>query len=114
MYKVCGLSELADPGSRGATIELRGRVVELLVVCKAAKVYAYRNRCPHTGITLEWQPDQFLDLSQSYIQCVTHGALFRIEDGICVRGPCTGDALTPLPVFVEEGQVLVEVDEPGL
>jgi nitrite reductase/ring-hydroxylating ferredoxin subunit len=58
---------------------------------------------------LEWQPDQFLDLSLSYIQCFTHGALFRVEDGLCLRGPCSGDRLTSIRVEVLDGEVMGEL-----
>ncbi|MNT92136.1 hypothetical protein D3C72_2333610 [compost metagenome] len=45
---------------------------------------------------MEWLPDQFLDSSGSLIQCATHGALFLIESGECVAGPCAGESLLPL------------------
>ncbi|MES9854150.1 MAG: Rieske 2Fe-2S domain-containing protein [Candidatus Thiodiazotropha sp. L084R] len=107
---VCELSELCDPGSRGFSIELNGETLEFLLVRKGLQVYAYQNHCPHTGINLEWQPDQFLDLSNSFIQCATHGALFRIEDGYCLRGPCAGDRLHAIPVGIENGQVLIDLN----
>ena len=31
--------------------------------------------------------------SASLIRCARHGALFLIESGECVAGPCEGDAL---------------------
>lgn len=55
--------------------------------------HAYRNSCPHRGIRLEWQPHQFLDPERQFLQCATHGALFRIEDGSCIAGPCPGERL---------------------
>ena len=61
----------------------------------------------HDG-PLDWVPDQFLAPEKDMIQCATHGALFRIEDGHCLAGPCTGENLTPLPVHVEGGTVAVE------
>ncbi|MEW8627677.1 MAG: Rieske 2Fe-2S domain-containing protein [Candidatus Thiodiazotropha sp.] len=111
--RLCRIDELEDPGSRGFSMELDGETHEILVVRKGERVYGYRNRCPHTGINLEWQPDQFLDLSQSYIQCVTHGALFRIEDGLCLRGPCSGDALSPIRVEVQDDEVVAIPDAFG-
>ena len=60
---------------------------------RAGQVYVYANRCPHRGVPLEWQPDAFLDTSASLIQCATHGALFLIESGECVAGPCEGESL---------------------
>ena len=51
------------------------------------------NACPHIGIPLEFQPDEFLDMEKRFIQCANHGALFEIETGDCIAGPCAGQAL---------------------
>ena len=92
MIRLCAPNELTEGQSRGfAVAELK-----LLVVRREGQVYAYQNRCPHRGIPLEWQPDQFLDHSNSLIQCATHGALFLIESGECVAGPCSGQSLKAL------------------
>ena len=37
--------------------------------------------------------------------CNQHGALYRLEDGLCVVGPCTGESLQPVPVR-QEGDAL--------
>lgn len=60
--------------------------------------YCYRNNCPHTGATLNWVPNQFLTVEGDLLQCAVHGALFRIEDGLCIQGPCIGERLLPLAV----------------
>ncbi|MFC3943481.1 Rieske (2Fe-2S) protein [Pseudomonas gingeri NCPPB 3146 = LMG 5327] len=93
MKFLCASQMLADNSSRG--FEVDGR--SLLAVRREGRVYLYQNRCPHRGIALEWQPDQFLDASASLIQCATHGALFLIESGECVAGPCVGQSLLALP-----------------
>ena len=92
MIRLCAPNELTEGQSRGFELA----ELKLLVVRREGQVYAYQNRCPHRGIPLEWQPDQFLDHSNSLIQCATHGALFLIESGECVAGPCSGQSLTPL------------------
>lgn len=56
-------------------------------------MFVYLNRCPHRRVRLDWQQDQFLDDSASLIRCATHGALFLIESGECVAGPCEGQSL---------------------
>ena len=92
MKFLCPSQGLGEGASRGFVLdELR-----LLVVRREGRVYAYKNRCPHRGVSLEWQPDQFLDSSASLIQCATHSALFLIESGECVAGPCAGQFLTAL------------------
>ncbi|MGH8352816.1 MAG: Rieske (2Fe-2S) protein, partial [Pseudomonas sp.] len=81
--------------------------LNLFAVRKAGQVYAFENRCPHRGIALEWQPDQFLDPSASLIQCATHGALFLIDSGECVAGPCAGQALSALSCREDESGIWV-------
>lgn len=91
--KFLGPSDILAPdSSRG--FEIDG--CRLLGVRRDGVAYFYINRCPHRGIPLEWQPDQFLDSSASLIQCATHGALFLIESGECIAGPCAGQSLTAL------------------
>ncbi len=107
-HYLCALNALPDPGSRGFSLELAGEVLDVVLVKLQGEVFAYRNRCPHTGVNLEWKADQFLDLSDRYIQCATHGALFRPQDGFCLRGPCAGQQLQPLHLVIEAGQLYLE------
>lgn len=105
-YGLCLVDELADPGTRGFELDCGApQPLRLFVVRKEAVLAAYRNRCPHTGAPLEWQAHQFLDLDNSFIQCAIHGALFRPEDGYCVRGPCVGSCLERLPLVVLHGRI---------
>ena len=109
-YPLCALDELEDPGSRGFDIDLgEEQPLRLFVVRKAEVVAAYKNACPHTGAPLEWLPDQFFDLDHSFIQCAIHGALFRPEDGYCLRGPCVGRKLEALPLTINAGVLQVDL-----
>jgi len=92
MKFVCPSEALAEGSSLG--FEQDG--CRWFLVRRAGQVYAYKNRCPHRGVPLEWQENQFLDPSSSLIQCATHAALFLIESGECVAGPCAGQFLTAL------------------
>jgi len=105
MYeRVCAVDELADGQTR--EFELAGRGA-IFVVREGEQVFVYENRCPHTGVSLNWLPDRFLDAEGRYIQCDMHGALFRVEDGTCVFGPCAGDGLTPVGFRIEAGQLVI-------
>ena len=33
--------------------------------------------------------------------CNMHGALFEVDTGYCVDGPCSGDSLTRLPIEID-------------
>lgn len=70
-------------------------------------IRVYLNLCPHLGVPLDWRPGQFLSLDGARIVCATHGAEFRISDGLCLRGPCRGDALTKVPSTIEGGMLMV-------
>ena len=85
--------------------------IEGFVVATSTGHYAYLNRCPHTGAPLNWQPEQFLNFDNDMIQCALHGALFRIEDGHCLHGPCQGQALQALPLRYEQGQLVIELEK---
>lgn len=106
---VCRLNDLSDGTSRGFSLpgDTPGQELELFLVRQGHEVYAYRNRCPHTGAPLEWQPHQFLDERGELIQCALHGALFAIDSGLCLRGPCAGQSLEALPLRISEDGLLV-------
>jgi len=109
---LCRLDELQDPGSRGVMLQQGDRLLDILVVRRGQGVYAYVNSCPHTGSPLDWVEHDFLSLDKRHIQCAMHAALFRLTDGRCVAGPCAGAGLTPVPVEVKAGLVIVSSATP--
>jgi nitrite reductase/ring-hydroxylating ferredoxin subunit len=104
---LCALADIADPGGRGFVVERDGEKQEIFVVRRGASVFGYANDCPHVGTPLDWQPDVFLNVDKTLIQCSTHGALFRIADGVCVEGPCRGDRLRAVRVTLVDGMVVL-------
>ena len=72
---------------------------------------AYLNSCPHLGVELNWMPGRFMDSDNLFIQCSTHGALFKPGDGECIVGPCQGDALTQLDLREHDGQIEIRLPE---
>ncbi len=104
---LCRLDELPDGGSRGFIVSGIGETGDLFLVRRGGRVYGYVNSCPHLGTPLELIDDRFLTRDGTLILCSTHGALFRIEDGTCVDGPCAGDRLEPLDVELRDGQVFL-------
>ncbi len=99
--------ELAALGCHSFEIEHQRRVFEVIVVHLDGDFHAYVNRCPHTGTALNWQPQQFLSVDGEYLQCATHGALFRRNDGLCIWGSCVGQSLTAVPVLVRDDKVVL-------
>lgn len=104
--RLAALDEIPDGEARGFAVRTPGgAVVQILVVRQGSRVAAYENACPHVGTPLDWTPDEFLDSERRHLMCATHGALFRLEDGVCVAGPCQGDQLEPWPVALRDGAV---------
>jgi len=110
-YEICHLNDLPEGGSKGFTIEAGADTREIFVIRKGDLVYGYVNRCPHTGVNLDWTSDQFLDSSGEFIQCSTHGAKFRKRDGYCVFGPCAGQSLTPIALENNDGQLTLNINK---
>ncbi len=105
---VCQMHALPESASRGFVLEVNGETVDLFLVRLGQAVFAYRNSCPHTGGPLDWMPDQFLNMDADLIQCATHDALFQIETGLCVSGPCTGERLTAVKIVIENDAIWLE------
>ncbi|MGA7991027.1 MAG: NUDIX domain-containing protein [Thermoanaerobaculia bacterium] len=63
---------------------------------------AYRNACPHVPIPLDRGGEPLLT-EEGFLACRNHGALFAVEDGFCVAGPCAGESLEPIAVESRRG-----------
>ena len=101
---ICDIEELPEVASKGIKLDESFYPSHFLVKKKQA-IFVYQNRCPHTGAPMEWKPDQYLDHENAFIQCALHGALFKIETGECLRGPCLGKFLKSGEVSVENGRI---------
>lgn len=106
--KICDAGDIPADGARGFHIPGADSGLPLLVARDGAGFRAYVNRCPHTGVNLDWNPDVFMDATGRYLQCATHGALFRLHDGYCFQGPCYGQGLKPVPIRVVAGEILLD------
>lgn len=88
--------------------DAEGRPYEALILRDVAgRVRAYRNLCQHIPLPLDGGSKQYVDATGGFLLCGLHGALYRREDGLCVRGPCEGESLDELEVQVEGDRVLV-------
>jgi nitrite reductase/ring-hydroxylating ferredoxin subunit len=101
--RLCHQTELAEGESRGFDPFDSGQDT-LLLVRHQGQLYAYRDVCPHYGDTpMAWRRHAYLDAARTHIVCAAHGALFNIADGVCIRGPCLGQALTLVPIALDAG-----------
>jgi nitrite reductase/ring-hydroxylating ferredoxin subunit len=104
--RLCALAEIADPGAKGFLFRQDNKLFLGFVVRKDGEVFGYLDRCPHNGFPLAPVTDQYLTRESDLILCGAHGALFRIGDGLCVGGPCSGAKLWSWPVRID-GEAVV-------
>lgn len=109
--RVCALQDIADGRSKSASCKTPQGEREFILVRRGEQVFVYVNSCPHTGVTLNWQPDEFMSFDGLYIQCSFHGAQFRIYDGYCVYGPCSGQSLRRVAAEIRNGEVVVQLQD---
>jgi nitrite reductase/ring-hydroxylating ferredoxin subunit len=103
--KLCDLDDVEEGSSNGFFLERDGRMESFMVIRRDGEVFVYVNSCPHIGAPLDFMPGKFLNPDKTHILCSSHGALFRIEDGLCVSGPCPDQSLTQVKVAVRDGGV---------
>lgn len=103
---LCRVEDIPAGGARGFPAA-PGGLTGLFAVRRGGTVRVFVNACPHLGLPLEPVPDRFLDRRGEMIICAAHGARFRVEDGLCVSGPCLGEALEAVAAEVVDGVVTV-------
>lgn len=99
------LERLADGGFAEVEAVIGGDAESLLLYREGGHVRAWLNICPHAGRRLDWAPGQFLKTQEGLLVCAAHGASFELKAGVCVAGPCRGEALRAVEVVVRDGAV---------
>lgn len=102
---VGSVDEIEHGTTKKFTLRRGQRELEGMLVNFQGNLFAYINRCPHTGITLDWVNNQFFSSDKRYVMCATHGAVFEPATGECIWGPCVGLSLQSVPIEIDGGQV---------
>jgi len=76
-----------------------------------ASLFAYLNVCKHLPVTLDLNDDNFFTFDKAFLQCHMHGAMYEIETGYCVGGPCLGARLDALSLAETEDELLITVPD---
>jgi nitrite reductase/ring-hydroxylating ferredoxin subunit len=106
-FRLCAVGDIEEEESREFVLPGAEGDQSLVVVKKDGLLSIFLNNCPHLGVPMNMEPDRFLDVEKNFIMCSTHGALFKIDDGECVHGPCLGQNLTPVPYEIRDEEVFV-------
>lgn len=105
--QLCNIDSIPEGGSRA--FEISGHA-GLFAIKKHGEIFLYLNCCPHLHVQLNWDPERFLNSTGDLIQCSTHGALFAIEDGECLQGPCLGKYLKKIEYQVKNNILCLDVE----
>ena len=100
------LAAIPDGRARNYVVQMRAGRFHGFVVRRGAAVFGYVDRCPHMGLPLAQVLDEYLTPAGDLIACSWHSALFAIDSGVCVGGPCPGQRLTPWPVAVADAMLV--------
>lgn len=101
--------KLAGEGtvSHAFQTKIKGKILKGLVVKKNDRYYAYHNLCKHLPVTLDLNDGGFFTHDKSHLQCHMHGAMYEVETGFCVAGPCQGARLSTLLLQEDESQLVI-------
>jgi nitrite reductase/ring-hydroxylating ferredoxin subunit len=99
--RLCRAADIEEGRARGIDLEDQGQDT-VFVVRSQGVLRAWRNACPHIdGAPMAWRKDAYMSADGSRIVCHAHGAEFLPDTGLCVRGPCLGKRLSPVPIAVD-------------
>lgn len=103
---LCALSDITDGRALELSFTSGDDRVEIFLQRRGEAVFAYENNCPHAYLPLNMTKGQFTEKSGKYFMCQNHGALFDMETGACLAGPCNGQGLTKIEVDLKDGNII--------
>jgi len=93
--KICDLKDLAELSCREFSVKNDVLTQDAFLIYFKHHCYAYENSCPHTGVSLNWQKEQFFSLDGFFCNavCTAHylgqivESVFRGPVRVCVYNP---------------------------
>ena len=101
----------SDPSTTDFSVKIKGKIIKGFVVRRGSGFYAYQNLCRHLPVTLDLNDNSFFNHDKTMLQCQMHGALYEMESGLCVGGPCEGARLRSLPLQETDSQLVITFPE---
>ena len=94
------ISQLSN--SKTLVVQSKDLDHSVVLIKYEGEVKAYLNNCPHQDVPLNEAYKIDVNPFENTMKCSVHDAFFRIEDGVCIEGPCWNEALKELLVTVNE------------
>ena len=96
-----------DPSTVKFTFLEYGEKQSGFVVFFDAKYYAYRNKCQHLAVELDWDNNEFFEEEEKFIVCATQGAIYEPSSGNCIMGPCAGKKLETIDLEILQDKLII-------
>ncbi len=111
-YAICAAKDIPNRRGRGFSLlrvdeDKIERPWRVFVVRWDKQFFGYVNCCPHEGVNLDFEANQFLEPGCKRIVCGKHGSQFELATGKCIEGPCLGQSLEPISIAVIDGDICV-------
>jgi nitrite reductase/ring-hydroxylating ferredoxin subunit len=103
---LCAVDDIPNNGGKNFRLDVEGARFSGFVLRRDDIIRGYVDRCPHNGGQLARKIDDTVSPDGQFVSCSWHGAMFRLDDGVCVEGPCEGDHLLAWPITVDDGQII--------
>ena len=97
---IANISQLSN--SKTTVVQAKGLQQAVVLIKYEGEVKAYLNNCPHQNVPLNEAYKIDVNPFEKTMKCSVHDAFFRIEDGLCIEGPCWDEALKTVDVEVDE------------
>ena len=107
--RLCHSDDVGEGQARGYVVAPGSRR-KVILTRRHGRLFGWLDACPHYpgGTPMAWRSDAYLNGEGTHLACHSHGALFDLETGECVLGPCLGQGLKRVELMVtEEGDVLI-------
>jgi nitrite reductase/ring-hydroxylating ferredoxin subunit len=99
--RLCAAGDVSEGQGREVVFGEGKDAFRIVLFRVGSRVLAYHNCCPHFSLPLNYEPDLFHLLDGGVLMCAHHTAMFRIEDGACIDGPCAGASLTSIALCLD-------------
>ena len=104
---LCAAAEVAEGQGKEVVFGEGKDAFRVVVFRVGGRLLAFRNCCPHFSLPLNYEPDCFHVFDAELLMCAHHTAIFRLGDGLCVDGPCTGARLTAIAIDDRDGEICI-------
>lgn len=107
--RIEGVEGMAHGETRTFDYPRNGRTAQGFLIRYRDGFHAYLNQCCHWPVPLDMGDGDFYYAPADRILCKTHGAAYRLDNGLCEYGPCVGASLEALAVENRGDHALIRV-----